>query len=50
MLKEALETKKEMEWIYTTKIKGLNKKNKRTRELEKKWGWKRNETDNDQRQ
>ena len=48
MLKEALETKKEIEWIYTTKIKGLSKKDKRTKELEKKWG-KRNETDNDQR-
>jgi len=36
MLKEVLETKKEIEWIYTTKMKELNKKDKRTRELEKK--------------
>jgi len=38
MLKESLKVKKEMEWIYTTKMKGLSKKNKRIQELEKKWG------------
>ena len=48
MLKEALETKKELEWIYITKIKGLSKRDKRTKELEKKWG-KRNEAENEQR-
>ena len=37
ILKKTLRTKKEMEWIYTTKIKGLGYKDKKTLELKKKW-------------
>jgi len=37
-IKEALWTKKETEWIYITKIKGLSIKDKETVKLRKKWG------------
>ena len=47
MLKETLWTKKEIEWIYITKVKGLSSKDKKTIELEKKWGKKMEKT-NDQ--
>jgi len=38
MLKRTLQIKKERDWIYITKIKGLGHRDKRTLELEKKWG------------
>ena len=38
MLKKTLRIKKEIEQIYITKIKGLGHRDKKTSELEKKWG------------
>jgi len=38
MLKKTLRNKKETEWIYATKIKRLSYRDKKTLELEKKWG------------
>ena len=37
ILKKTLRTKKEIEWIYVTKIKRLDHRDKKTLELEKKW-------------
>jgi len=47
MLKEILRTKKEIEWTYITKIKGLSHRDEKTIELEKNWG-KEIERTNDQ--
>jgi len=38
MLKNTLQTKKEIEWIHITKIKGLGHRDKKMLELEKRWG------------
>jgi len=38
LLKKTLENKKETEWIYATKIKILGHRDRKTLELEKKWG------------
>jgi len=36
MIKKTLRIKKETEWIYTMKIKGLGHRDKKTLEIEKK--------------